>query len=85
MIEISDVTKRYGHTVAVDHLSFEVRPGEVTGLLGSNGPGSRHHADGGRARRPNLRPGVVPVVAVLLLRRSAPCARFRERSCSACL
>ena len=39
MIEISDVTKRYGHTVAVDHLSFEVRPGEVTGFLGPNGAG----------------------------------------------
>jgi len=39
MIDISDVTKRYGETVAVDHLSFEVRPGEVTGFLGPNGAG----------------------------------------------
>jgi ABC-2 type transport system ATP-binding protein len=39
MIELLDVTKRYGHTVAVDHLSFEVRPGEVTGFLGPNGAG----------------------------------------------
>jgi energy-coupling factor transporter ATP-binding protein EcfA2 len=39
MIEISDVTKRYGHTVAVDHLSFELRPGEVTGFLGPNRAG----------------------------------------------
>ncbi|MDQ3897975.1 MAG: ABC transporter ATP-binding protein [Actinomycetota bacterium] len=39
MIELHDVTKRYGHTVAVDHLSFEVRPGEVTGFLGPNGAG----------------------------------------------
>src|ERR671933_157482 len=39
MIEICDVTKRYGHTVAVDHLSFEVRAGEVTGFLGPNGAG----------------------------------------------
>jgi ABC-2 type transport system ATP-binding protein len=39
MIELSDVTKRYGPTVAVDHLSFEVRPGEVTGFLGPNGAG----------------------------------------------
>ena len=39
MIEIIDVTKRYGHTVAVDHLSFEVRPGVVTGFLGPNGAG----------------------------------------------
>jgi len=39
MIELQDVTKRYGHTVAVDHLGFEVRPGEVTGFLGPNGAG----------------------------------------------
>jgi ABC-2 type transport system ATP-binding protein len=39
MIQLSDVTKRYGATVAVDHLSFEVRPGEVTGFLGPNGAG----------------------------------------------
>ncbi len=39
MIELNDITKRYGSTVAVDHLSFEVRPGEVTGFLGPNGAG----------------------------------------------
>ncbi len=39
MIELIDVTKRYGSTVAVDHLSFEARPGEVTGFLGPNGAG----------------------------------------------
>jgi len=39
MIELTDVTKRYGPTVAVDHLSFEVRSGEVTGFLGPNGAG----------------------------------------------
>jgi ABC-2 type transport system ATP-binding protein len=39
MIQINDVTKRYGSAVAVDHLSFEVRPGEVTGFLGPNGAG----------------------------------------------
>jgi ABC-2 type transport system ATP-binding protein len=39
MIELTDVTKRYGSTVAVDHLSFEVRSGEVTGFLGPNGAG----------------------------------------------
>jgi ABC-2 type transport system ATP-binding protein len=39
MVELHDVTKRYGSTVAVDHLSFEVRPGEVTGFLGPNGAG----------------------------------------------
>ncbi len=39
MIELRNVTKRYGATTAVDHLSFEVRPGEVTGFLGPNGAG----------------------------------------------
>jgi ABC-2 type transport system ATP-binding protein len=39
MIEVTDLTKRYGDTVAVDHLSFQVRPGRVTGFLGPNGAG----------------------------------------------
>lgn len=39
MIEVDSVTKRYGSTLAVDHLSFEVRPGQVTGFLGPNGSG----------------------------------------------
>ncbi|MFD0687435.1 ABC transporter ATP-binding protein [Actinomadura fibrosa] len=39
MIEIRELTKRYGGTVAVDGLSFEVRPGAVTGFLGPNGAG----------------------------------------------
>ncbi|HEU5159977.1 MAG TPA: ATP-binding cassette domain-containing protein [Streptosporangiaceae bacterium] len=39
MIEIRDLTKRYGSTVAVDHLTFAVRPGRVTGFLGPNGAG----------------------------------------------
>src|SRR5215467_6807665 len=39
MIEITRLTKRYGSTVAVDDLSFQVRPGFVTGFLGPNGSG----------------------------------------------
>lgn len=39
MIEISGLTKRYGDKVAVDDLSFTVRPGQVTGFLGPNGAG----------------------------------------------
>jgi ABC-2 type transport system ATP-binding protein len=38
-IELHNVTKRYGDTVAVDHLSFTVQPGIVTGFLGPNGAG----------------------------------------------
>jgi ABC-2 type transport system ATP-binding protein len=39
MIEVRDLTKRYGATLAVDALSFDVRPGTVTGFLGANGSG----------------------------------------------
>jgi ABC-2 type transport system ATP-binding protein len=39
MIEVRGVTKRFKDTVAVDDLSFEVRPGQVTGFLGPNGSG----------------------------------------------
>ena len=38
-IEVRELTKRYGQTVAVDHLSFDVHPGRVTGFLGPNGAG----------------------------------------------
>ena len=39
MIEARHLTKRYGKTVAVDEVSFVVRPGRVTGFLGPNGAG----------------------------------------------
>jgi ABC-2 type transport system ATP-binding protein len=39
MIEAKGLTKRYGATVAVDNLSFDVKPGKVTGFLGPNGAG----------------------------------------------
>jgi ABC-2 type transport system ATP-binding protein len=39
MIEVRNLTKRYGDVVAVDDLSFVVRPGIVTGFLGPNGAG----------------------------------------------
>jgi ABC-2 type transport system ATP-binding protein len=38
-IVVDDLTKRYGEVVAVDHLSFTVEPGRVTGYLGPNGAG----------------------------------------------
>ena len=39
MITVHDLTKRYGHTTAVDSVSFECRPGTITGFLGPNGAG----------------------------------------------
>lgn len=39
MISVERVRKRYGDVVAVDDLTFEVRPGVVTGFLGPNGSG----------------------------------------------
>ena len=33
MIEVRELSKRYGATVAVDRLSFDVHPGAVTGCL----------------------------------------------------
>jgi ABC-type uncharacterized transport system ATPase subunit len=39
MIEVRGLSKRYGDRVAVDDLSFTIRPGHVTGFLGPNGAG----------------------------------------------
>ncbi|MCL6673184.1 ABC transporter ATP-binding protein [Streptomyces panaciradicis] len=39
MIELAGLTKRYGEKMAVDDLTFTVRPGIVTGFLGPNGAG----------------------------------------------
>jgi len=47
MIEVTDLTKRYGDAVAVQGVSFRCEPGTVTGFLGPNGAGQ-----GYRDRRP---------------------------------
>jgi ABC-2 type transport system ATP-binding protein len=39
MLRATDLTRRYGDIVAVDHLSLEVRRGEILGFLGPNGAG----------------------------------------------
>ncbi len=39
MIEVKDLSKHFGHKVAVDGISFSVKQGEVLGFLGPNGAG----------------------------------------------
>lgn len=39
VLTLDNVTKRYGKFTAVDHVSFEARPGRILGLLGPNGAG----------------------------------------------
>ena len=39
MIEVKNVTKKYGKTVAVEDISFTINDGEIVGLLGPNGAG----------------------------------------------
>jgi branched-chain amino acid transport system ATP-binding protein len=39
LLEIEDLTKRFGGVLAIDHLSFEVREGQILGLIGPNGAG----------------------------------------------
>ena len=38
MIEVSNLTKKYGDHIAVDHLSFRVEKGQIYGFLGPNVP-----------------------------------------------
>jgi len=39
MLEVRDLTKRFGGRTVVDHVNFNIRPGEITGYLGPNGSG----------------------------------------------
>ena len=60
MIEVNDLSKRYGSQLAVDGVSFRCEPGTITGFLGPNGAGKsttlrmimRPHAADARAARP---------------------------------
>ena len=42
MIEVENLTKRYGRHTAVDGISFRVNKGEILGFLGPNGAGQDH-------------------------------------------
>src|SRR5580692_905975 len=39
VLEVRDLTKRFGGQTVVDRVNFTVRPGEITGYLGPNGSG----------------------------------------------
>ena len=39
MIEVKNVTKKYGNFIAIDNISFSIEKGEIVGLLGPNGAG----------------------------------------------
>ena len=39
VIEVSNLTKYYGKLLAVDHINFNVKKGEIFGFLGPNGAG----------------------------------------------
>jgi ABC-2 type transport system ATP-binding protein len=39
MISVKELTKKYARNLAVDHISFEVKKGEIVGFLGPNGAG----------------------------------------------
>lgn len=41
VVEVKNLTKEYKQKKAVDDLSFEIRQGEILGLLGPNGSGNR--------------------------------------------
>src|SRR5437588_9166839 len=57
ILQVKDLYKRFGGLVAVDHVSLDIHPGEVVGLLGDNGAGKStlikmisgaYKADGGQ-------------------------------------
>src|SRR5579863_5935938 len=39
LLEVSGLTKRFGGLIAVKDIGFEIRPGEILGLIGPNGSG----------------------------------------------
>ncbi len=57
LLEVKNITKRFGGLTAVDDVSIQIYPGEVVGILGDNGAGKStlikvisgvHHAEAGQ-------------------------------------
>lgn len=54
-IKADNLTKMFGHLVAVDHISFEVEEWEIFGFLGTDGAGQdKHHHDAGYGAKSQL-------------------------------
>jgi ABC-2 type transport system ATP-binding protein len=71
-VSLEGVTRRFGRTVAIEDVTFDVRPGEVLGLLGPNGAGKTTtmrvltgylRPTSGRVRLGDVDPAVDPVTA----------------------
>lgn len=43
MIEVKNVTKKYGSFIAVDNINFKIEKGEVLGFLGPNGAREKYY------------------------------------------
>jgi ABC-type multidrug transport system ATPase subunit len=70
LLQVSHLTKRYGHVAALADVSFSIRPGEVLGLIGPNGSGKTTLFE--------CLAGVLPADGGALLRDGAP-VPLRER------
>ena len=86
MIEARGLVKRYGSTMAVNDLSFSIRPGLVTGFLGPNGAGkttTMRMILGLDARRRARSPSTAAATAICRRPRArwAPC--WTPRRCTA--
>ena len=93
VIRAKELTKRYATTLAVDHVDFEVRSGEIVGILGPNGSGKtttiRAGSAGGLSESANFRITVltstvwgavgIGVIAAALLVVVFAVARFGRR------
>ena len=55
IIELHELTKKYGKFTAVDHINLSVQKGEIFGILGPNGAGIHDNSDDARIDGPNFR------------------------------
>ncbi len=85
MIVIDHVSKHYGKQTAVDDLSFEVKPGVVTGFLGPNGAGkstTMRMIVGLTGRRPGRSPSTGGAMPTCRRRCTRSVRCWRPRPCT---